>query len=156
MKQIKQKYYELVIFPQFMNNIKKVLSENNIIMRVKFEEEKVIIYYIVDNKLLKLEKFNQKPLSYSETSLENIINFIELKNLPEFLQDFKLNAEIVSSQNLIDFISNTFKEAVSYYKFTRKEYEQIFEVILKYNNFFKFNTPALVIHNEDIKNKWID
>lgn len=156
MKKIKQKYYEFVIFPQFINNIKKVLSENNIVMRIKFEEEKVIIYYIVDNKLLKLEKSNQNALSCSETSLDNIINFIELKNLPEFLQDLKLNAEIVSSQNLIDFISNTLKEAISYYKFTRKEYEQVFEVILKHHSFFNFNTPALVIHNEGIKNKWID
>lgn len=156
MNKIKQKYYQLFIFPQFINNIKKVLSEKNILMRIKFEEERAIIYYIIDNKILKLEKHVHASLLSSESEIENIVEFIELKNLPDFLQDFKLNAEIVSSQNVIDFISNSFKEAVSYYKFTRKEYEKVYETILKYSDFFKYNTPALVIHNQDVKNKWID
>jgi hypothetical protein len=155
-KKIKQKYYELIIFPKFINNIRKILSQNNILLRIKFEDDKMMVYYIIDNKLLKLEKQINQNLLYSETQIENIVEFIGLENIPEFLYDLKLNAEIVSSQNVIDFIFTTCKNAIAYYKLNRKEYEKIYQVILQYNNFFKFNTPALIIDNKDIKNKWID
>lgn len=156
MNKIKQKYYKWKILPKFIKNAQEALIGNNLLMRIKFEEDKAIIYYIINNKLLKFEKSTQEMLLYNEIDLENIVSFIGEENLPNFINDFKLNAEIVSSQNLIDFVSHNFKDAVSYYKFTRKEYEKIYQVILKHSDFFKFNPPALVIHNEGIINKWID
>lgn len=156
MKFIKTKYYEKIVYPKFVANIKKVWAEKNILVRLKMEEDKVIIYYIIDNKILKLEKQTQSDLTYQETQLEDLINSDIYIDLPEFINDFKLNGEIVSSQNLIDFIFNSFKEAVSYYKLSRKEYALIYSTILQYHELYQYNTPALVIHNEGIKNKWID
>lgn len=153
---LKQKYYKIVVYPKFIKNIKKVLSENNILMRVKFEDNKAIIYYILQDKLLKIEKSTNNELVQTETQLDNIKDFIGEKDLAGFIQDLKLNAEIINAQNFIDFIFNTFKEAVSYYKLSRTEYQKIYEIVLKDKVFFRFNAPATVIHNEGIKNKWID
>lgn len=156
MKLIKQKYYEIIVYPKFIAHIKKVLDGNNILIRVKFEDSKAIIYYILQDKLLKIEKDSNNTLIQTETPLNNIKEFIGDKNLPEFIQDLKLNAEIINGQNFIDFIFNTFKEAISYYKFSRTEYQRIYEIVLPNKAFFRFNAPATVIHNEGIKNKWID
>lgn len=156
MEIIKQKYYEKIILPKFFSNIKKVWAEKNILVRLKMEEDKIIIYYIVNNKILKLEKFTHGELTYKEIKLEDLIGSDIYTNLADFINDFKLNAEIVSSQNIIDFISNSLKDAISYYKFKRKDYQTIYSTILQYQELYKHNTPALVIHNEGIKNKWID
>ena len=156
MKYIKQKYYEKIIYPQFISNVEKVWDEKNILVRLKFEEDRLQVYYIIDNKIIKIEKCITGSLNYNETKLNEVIKSTIYKDLPSFIKDIKLNGEIISSQNMIDFLSHSFKEAVSYYKLTRKDYELIYQTILKYSDFFKFNSPALVIHNEGIKNKWID
>lgn len=156
MKYIKQKYYEKVIYPQFIANVEKVWDEKNILVRLKFEEERLQVYYIIDNKIIKIEKSITGSLNYNETKLSEVIKSEVYQDLPNFIKDVKLNAEIISSQNMVDFISHSFKEAISYYKLSRKDYQLIFQTILNYRDFFKFNTPALVIHNEGIKNKWID
>lgn len=153
---IKQKYYEIFVYPKFIKNIKKVLNENNILIRVKFEDSKAIIYYILQDKLFKIEKDCDNALIETETQLDNIKSFIGKNNLADFIQDLKLNAEIITGQNFIDFIFNTFKEAVSYYKLSRIEYQRIYEIVLNDKAFFRFNAPATVIHNEGVKNKWID
>lgn len=156
MKILKKIYYEKIIYPKFIENVKKVWEEKNILIRLKMEEEEMSIYYVIDNKILKLSKNTNGNLIYNETNLDNLIGSEIYSDLIEFINDFKLNGEIVSSQNIIDFISNSFKDAIKYYKLSRKDYELIYSTILKYQDFFLLNTPALVIHNEGIKNKWID
>lgn len=156
MQIIKQTYYEKIIFPQFISNVEKVWKEKNILVRLKFDEDKMTLYYIINDKIIKIEKIVNENIYYEEIILKEIINSHYNRNLPLFIKDLKLNAEIVSSQNMIDFISHSFKDAIKYYKLSRKDYELIYQAILKYNSFFQYNTPALVIHNEGIKNKWID
>lgn len=156
MKILKKIYYEKIIYPKFIENVKRVWAEQNILIRLKMEEEEMSIYYIIDNKILKLSKKIKGNLIYNETNLENLINSDICIDLVEFINDLKLNGEIVNSQNIIDFISNSFKDAVKYYKLSRKDYELIYSTILNYQDFFLLNTPAIVIHNEGIKNKWID
>lgn len=156
MQFIKYQYYKKVVYPKFIKNIDRVLAEKNILLRIKFDENKLTIYYVIDNKILKLEKQIENSLIYSEIELNELSSKMIAKDFIEIIQDFKLNADIVSSQNVIDTLSNSFRDAVSYYKLSRKEYQKIYESILCYKDFFKLNSPALVIHNEGVKNKWID
>lgn len=156
MQIIKKKYYEKIIYPKFVANVKQVWIDKNILVRFKMEDDCLIIYYLVDNKILKIEKNTHSNIQYKETNLDNLLHSGLYDNLADFINDFKLNGEIVSSQNMIDFISNSLKDAVNYYKLSRKDNELIYSTILQYKELFISNSPALVIHNEGIKNKWID
>jgi hypothetical protein len=150
-------YYNYkILYPKFLFNIKKVLKEKNMIIRLKFNDDTLEFYVIFEESIVRIYKKTNEPIKIEKVIIDDIIKTDWFNNLKEFIYDFKINAEIISSQNVIDHISNSFKEAISYYKLTRKEYELIYSELLKFKSFYLQNTPALVIENENIKNKWID
>lgn len=94
------------------------------------EDKYFTAYYIINNKILILSKHTDSALTFQEVGLDNLID--SNIDIIETIKDLKLNGEVMSAQNIIDYISNTFKDAVSYYDMSRKEYELIF-----------FNNPKL-------------
>lgn len=149
-------YHYKILYPKFIFNIKKVLKEKNMLIRLKFNDGSFEFYILFEDTVVRIYKEMNNPIKIEEKKVDKIIETDWFKNLKDFIYDFKFNAEIISSQNVVDFISNSCKEAVSYYKISRKEYSLIYSEILKFKNFYLQNTPALVIENENIKNKWID
>jgi len=149
-------YHYKILYPKFIFNIKKVLKEKNMLIRLKFNDGSFEFYILFEDTVVRIYKEINNPIKIEEKKVDKIIETDWFKNLKDFIYDFKFNAEIISSQNVVDFISNSCKEAVSYYKISRKEYSLIYSEILKFKNFYLQNTPALVIENENIKNKWID
>lgn len=149
-------YYEKFIFPKFLLNTKKIWEEKRILMRLIVEDEKFILYYVIGEKFIKFEKTTNSPLVQTNINIQKLIDSHVYSDLPKFLRDFKLNAEIVAPQNFVDFVYNSFTEIIPYYKFTRKEHQLIYSIVLSETNIFLKNSIALVIHNEGVKNKWID
>lgn len=150
-------YYNYkILYPKFIFNIKKVLKEKNMLIRLKFNDDSLEFYVLFENTIIRIYKKINIKIQIEEKKIDQIIETDWFDNLKDFIYDFKLNAEIISSQNVIDFLSNSCKDAISYYKISRYEYSLMYAEVLKFKNFYLQNTPALVIENENIKNKWID
>jgi len=150
-------YYNYkILYPKFIFNIRKVLKDSNMLVRLKFNDDSLEFYILYENEIIRIYKKINEEIKIEKTEINKIIETKWFINLKSFIYDFELNAEIMSSQNVVDFIYNSFKEATSYYKMSRKEYEIIYFEILKFKDFYLENTQALVIENEKVKNKWID
>ena len=156
MLKIKNLYYSKILYPKFIKNVKKITNEGNILLRLIFNDSDMKFYIFLKDTVIYFHKNKDGVLMTNKIKIDNLLESNYYDDLYFFIKDLKINAEIISSQNFIDFIFNSFKDALSYYKLSRKEYEELYKDILQDKDFFKNNTPALVIHNEGVINKWID
>jgi hypothetical protein len=92
-------YYNYkILYPKFIFNIKKVLKEKNMLIRLKFNDDSLEFYVLFENTIIRIYKKINIKIQIEEKKIDQIIETDWFDNLKDFIYDFKLNAEIILKQ----------------------------------------------------------
>lgn len=152
------------LYPEFIKQINNAFKENKAVFLYESSDDYMQLDVIIGNSLMKFNKVKHGQLSYEKITIseklevmleQNKDNLQYVSQLKFFINDIKINGQTTSSSHIIDYLNTTFKGAIPYYRFTRKEVAYIYErIISDHHYFFTYNHGATMLNIS--ANKWLD
>lgn len=151
----KNYFFAKKTYPVFLKEVKNAYKNGSIIVHWHNNNEQLQILFLIDGYMITFEKEKNTSLKINTKILhENFKDFTDKEEMRKKILELKEEANLISSQHIIEYIGNNIKNSISYYQLSRKDLNTIFEVILTKKEIFKNNPPATILEHET--NKWID
>ena len=74
-------YHYKILYPKFIFNIKKVLKEKNMLIRLKFNDDSFEFYILFEDTVVRIYKEINNPIKIEEKKVDKIIETDWFKNL---------------------------------------------------------------------------